>query len=69
MEELNNLEELEELKKKVVLLTMKNERLEEDIKKYQMVIKEILTEGIYKEESEMEDGEESTTTEHSENPA
>lgn len=66
--------EIEELQKEVILLRLRNERLEADIKKLQNVIKDILIGEIRTEladqESEgtpeVENAE--TTSEHIENP-
>lgn len=69
-------QEIEELQKEVILLRMRNERLESDIKKYQLVIKDILIREIATElsyentehKNETEDASKNNTG-HSENPA
>jgi len=47
-------QEIEELKKEVILLRLRNQRLESDIKKYQSIIKDILI-GEISSEIEAED--------------
>lgn len=64
-------QEIEELQKEVILLRMRNERMQQDMKKYQDIIKDILIGEIKTEladqgETEVENAE--TTSEHTENP-
>ena len=68
-------QEIEELQKEIILLRMRNERMQQDIKKYQDIIKDILIGEIKtelanqeaQENPEVENAE--TTSEHTENPA
>lgn len=68
-------QEIEDLQKEVILLRMRNQRLEADIKKLQNVIKDILIGEIKTELADQEAFESAevenaaTTSEHTENPA
>jgi hypothetical protein len=67
-------QEIEELQKEVILLRMRNQRLEGEIKKYQNLIKDILI-GEISTELANENPEDvvvenaETASEHTENPA
>lgn len=67
-------QEIEELEKEVILLRMRNERMQQDIKKYQEIIRDILI-GEIQTELANENTEDvvvqnaETASEHTENPA
>jgi hypothetical protein len=69
--------EIEDMKKELILLRMQKKRLEDDLKKMQLVVKDILirqiAENLVVEPDQVEatDGESADTTpnEHCENPA
>jgi hypothetical protein len=65
--------EIEDMKKELILLRMHKKRLEEDIQKMQMVIKDILigqiSEELTEEKKDIEENAVTTTTGHSENIA
>jgi len=63
-------QEIEELKKELILLRMRNQRLESDIKKYQSIIRDILIGEINTEtDTEEVDSVESESNRNIENPA